>query len=163
VTEPGFERAAAALARAATVRELLHTTCEELVDLLGGAACAISRVVGDLLVGLEEYTHGKRPLELGHEYLISDFPLTEEVVTRGESRRVSLLDDTPDPDEAALLEQLGFESLLMVPLPSGGECWALVEVYANGKRFEDDAAGLAMQIAARAGELLERFETGRAR
>jgi GAF domain-containing protein len=162
VTQGGFERAAATLAGETTVRGLLNATCRELVGLLGGSACAVSRVVGDLLVGLAEYTSSdRRPLELGHEYLISDYPLTQEVVEGGEPRRVSVLDDDPEPHEAALLERLGFDSLLMVPLPSSGHCWGLVEVYADGRRFDEASGSLAERVAAYAGTLLEPLERAR--
>src|SRR3954451_20086998 len=112
-----------------TVRGLLGTACRELVQVLDATAAAISRVIGDLLVGLDEHTTSGRPLAHGHEYLISDFPLTREVVDGGEPRWVSRLDANADEQEATLLSKLGFESLLMVCLPSGGSCWGLVELY----------------------------------
>jgi transcriptional regulator with GAF, ATPase, and Fis domain len=153
-----FEQTAARLGSETTVRGLLATTCRELVELLDIKACAVSRVIGDLLVGLDEYTLSARPLEHGHEYLISDYPLTREVVESGEPRRVSRLDADADPKEAELLEKLGFDSLLMVCLPSGGDCWGLVEVYAEEARFDDAQAELARQLARVAGERLEQLE-----
>ena len=88
-------------------------------------------MIGDLLVGLDEHTISGRPLAHGHEYLISDFPLTREVVDSGEPRWVSRLDPKADANEAALLSKLGFESLLMVCLPTSNSCWGLVELYAE--------------------------------
>ena len=151
-------QAAAALEREQTVRGLLETACRELVETLDARACAISRVVGDLLIGLAEFSHGNGPLELGHEYLISDYPLTLEVVQGGGARAVSLLEEAPDAEEAALLEKLGFESLLMVCLPSGGGCWGLVEVYADRTRFDESQASLAGEIAVVAGRRLDRLD-----
>jgi hypothetical protein len=116
------------------VQGLLHTTCRELVELLDGTACAISRVVGDLLVGLEEFTRTRRPLEHGHEFLISDFPLTQEVVERGEPRSLSRRDPAAEAKEAELLEQLGFESLLMVCLPAGASAGVLSRSTARAAR-----------------------------
>src|SRR3954451_5811187 len=124
-----YERASAALAEEKTIRGLLGAACREAVGLFDVTACAISRVIGDLLVGLDEHTTSGRPLAHGHEYLISDFPLTREVVDGGEPRWVSRLDANADEQEATLLSKLGFESLLMVCLPSGGSCWGLVELY----------------------------------
>ncbi len=152
-----FEQTAAKVGSETTVRGLLATTCRELVELLDATACAVSRVIGDLLVGLDEYTTSRRPLEHGHEYLISDYPLTREVVESGEPRRVSRLDADADPTEAELLEKLGFESLLMVCLPSGGECWGLLEVYADKGRFDEGQAELARRLAGLAGERLEQL------
>jgi GAF domain-containing protein len=153
-----FEQTAAKLGGETTVRGLLATTCEELVVLLDATACVVSRVIGDLLVGLDEHTLSRRPLEYGHEYLISDYPLTREVVESGEPRRLSRLDAEADPKEADLLEKLGFDSLLMVCLPSGGECWGLVEVYAEDARFDDDQAEVARRLARLAGERLAQLE-----
>jgi GAF domain-containing protein len=158
VTDESIKRATAALDQEHTVRGLLETACRELVDNLNAKACAISRVVGDLLIALAEFSRGQHPLELGHEYLISDYPLTLEVVQRGEARAVSLLEDSPEPNEAALLEQIGFESLLMVCLPAAGGCWGLVEVYADGQSFDEQQSALAEKIAAAAGRRLDHLD-----
>jgi hypothetical protein len=158
VTTDSFARSAAALESETTVRGLLGTACRELVDLTGATACAISRVIGDLLVGLDEHTTGERPLAHGHEYLISDFPLTREVVESGEPRWLSRLDEHAEENEAALLAKLGFESLLMVCLPTSGGCWGLVEVYSAHGSFGEEDAELAARFATHTGELLERLD-----
>jgi GAF domain-containing protein len=155
VTDESVERATAALDQEQTVRGLLETACRELVENLNAKACAISRVVGDLLIALAEFSRGQHPLELGHEYLISDYPLTLEVVQQGEPRSVSLLEDSPEPNEAELLEKIGFESLLMVCLPAAGGCWGLVEVYADGQRFDEEHFAFAEKIAAATGRRLD--------
>jgi GAF domain-containing protein len=152
------KRATAALDQEQTVRGLLETACRQLVENLDAKACAISRVVGDLLIALAEFSRGQDPLELGHEYLISDYPLTLEVVQRGAARAVSLLEDSPEPNEAALLEKLGFESLLMVCLPAAGGCWGLVEVYADGQRFDEEHSEIAQEIAAATGRRLDHLD-----
>ena len=153
-----FERSSAALQAETTIRGLLGTACREAVRLLDASACAISRVIGDLLVGLDEHTISARPLAHGHEYLISDFPLTRQVVESGQARWVSRLDSEADEHEAALLRQLGFESLLMVCLPSSGACWGLVEVYNEQGGFDGEQAELASRLAVETGSLLERLE-----
>ena len=57
-----------------------------------------------------------------------------------------------------MLEELGFDSLLMVPLPVGGECWALVEIYRRGQAtFPPEQVTLAEGFVARAGALVERL------
>ena len=138
-----------------TVEGLLEATCRELMEALDAQACSISRIVGDLLISLVEVARGKGTLEIVHEYLISDYPLTQEVVRSGEPRAVSRLDDAPEPTEAQLLEQFGFESLLMVCLRTANECWGLVEVYANGKQFRERETRLAEEIVGRAGRRLD--------
>jgi GAF domain-containing protein len=151
------ERAAAALEREQTVSGLLETVCRELVETFDARACVVSRVVGDLLVLLAQFSQGERT-NLGHEYLISDYPLTAETIAVGEPRAVSLLDESPEPMEASLLRSLGFESLLMVCLPSGDGCWGLIEIYANGQTFGEDQATVASSIAELAGRRLEHLE-----
>src|SRR5215210_8345900 len=92
-----------------TIRGLLGTACRELVQVLDATAAAVSRVIGDLLVGLDEHTISGRPLAHGHEYLISDFPLTGEVVASGEARWVSVREEDAEQTEVGLLEELGYE------------------------------------------------------
>jgi hypothetical protein len=116
---------------------LLRSLCRELVDELGASACAVSRVVGELLVQVAEHTIDSRTLIIGQGYLIPDYPLTARVLEDGEPVTLSLADPDPDPDEAALLAGLGFESLLMLRLSLAGRAWALVEVYGEGGRRFD--------------------------
>jgi GAF domain-containing protein len=161
VTADSFERSAAAMEAETTISGLLRTACREAVELLDASACAISRVIGDLLVGLDEYTTSERPLAHGHEYLISDFPLTHEVVESGQPRWVSRLDSDADEHEAALLAKMGFGSVLMVCLPASDSCWGLVEVYLADGRFDAERAQLAARFAKRVGRVLERLEPPR--
>ncbi len=153
-----IERAAAALEQEQTVRGLLGTACRELVETFDAQASVVSRVVGDLLILLSEFATDEGQ-DLGHEYLISDYPLTAETIALGEPRTVSLLDEIPEPTEASLLRRLGFDSLLMVCLPANGSCWGLVEIYANGKTFDADQAAVAGEISALIGRQLERIES----
>lgn len=156
--ETDFDRAAETLASERTIRGLLGSGCREAVVLLDATACAISRVIGDLLIGLDEHTTSGRPLAHGHEFLISDFPLTREVVEGGKPRWVSRLDPDADTDETELLARLGFESLLMVCLPASGSCWGLVEVYNEQGPFDERQAELASRLANEIGSQLERLE-----
>jgi GAF domain-containing protein len=137
------------------VRGVLLDLCRELCGTLEGAGCVISRVVGDLLVDLVEFTPEGRRLQLGHGYLISDYPLTREVLEHRAARAVSLHDPDPEPNEAKLLEELGFKSLLMLPLVVGDELWALVEVYGESERsFEENDVAKATPLLDNAAEAL---------
>jgi GAF domain-containing protein len=137
------------------VAALLRTTCRELVGLLGAEGCLISRVIGELLIEVAAYAPGRKDLTLGHGYLIPDYPLTQKVLELREPRTVSLQDHAADPSEAALLRELGYESLLMLPLVSGGECWGLVELYGGaGRSFGDEDARRAAAALDRAAAAL---------
>jgi GAF domain-containing protein len=135
--------------------KLLRELCRELVEELGASACAISRVLGELLVQVAEHTTDERTLVVGAGYLIPDYPLTARVLEDGEPVALSLADPDPDPDEAALLAELGYESLLMLRLSVGGSPWALVEVYGDGgRRFDDGDVEKAGRVVAAAEQAL---------
>jgi hypothetical protein len=147
------------LARETTVPGLLRAIGVTLTEQLGASAVAISRVVGELLVAVTEHTRSGETLQqLGHGYLLSDFPLTREVIERKEQRRVSLHEEDPDPAEARLLRDLGYDSLLMMPLCAFGGVWGLVEVYGESKGFADADAARADEIVTSAGKRLEELE-----
>lgn len=136
---------------ATTIPGVLHATCRTLVDLLGAQACALSRLLGDVLVQLEEVVQPGRSLLIGQGYVVSDYPLTGEVLEQRAARRVSVHEPDADAAEAALLRELGYDALLMLPLVVGNEPWALVEVYDAGeRRFTAEDASVATQLVERA-------------
>jgi len=142
-----------------SVSRVLHVACRELVELLDASFASVSRVIGDLLVELSGYQRsgGDRPLEL---FLVTDYPLTQEVILNGVPRVVRRADPGADPAEAALLERLGFDSLLMLPLQSHGKSWGLVEIYADDRFFDEDEIASAQAIVERVAELLAVLEHG---
>jgi hypothetical protein len=117
---------------------LLHAATREFVDVVGGDACAISRVVGQVLIQVAEHARDGRTLVLGKD----------------EPHCVSVHDSDPDPREAALLTELGFESLLMLPLLAAGTPWGLAEIYVNGRQFGQDDVATARPLAHAFGERL---------
>jgi len=147
-------RAVVALQNETTLPGLLHAATREFVEVVDGLACAVSRVVGDVLIQVAEHARDGRTLVLGHGYLISDFPLTESALRQDQPKLVSLLDPDPDPREGALLGELELDSLLMIPLPGPTGPWGLAEIYVNGRRFDDDDAARAGPVAAAFGERL---------
>jgi GAF domain-containing protein len=159
------EAAEAELERAKTPADLLRATCIALVELLDAEASAISRIVGDLLVDVVQHSRSGRDIALGYGYLVSDYPLTEEVLREGEPRSVSLLDADADPEEARLLREMGFDALLMLALKAADRPWALVEVYdSGGRRFSREEITAAAELVRRAGEVLtDRLRAARER
>jgi hypothetical protein len=148
------QHAVAALQSQESLPALLQTATREFTEVVDGNACAISRVVGDVLIQVAEHARDGRTLVLGHGYLISDFPLTESALRNDEPHCVSLLDPDADPREATLLNELKLDSLLMLPLmgPAGG--WGLAEIYVNGRRFDSDDVVRARPLAVAFGERL---------
>ena len=148
-------RAAVAVDGASSVPAALAATCRALVEILDAQACAISRLVGELLVQIEEVVQPGRSLIIGQGYVISDYPLTREVLENREPAPVSVFDPDSDPAEAELLRELGYEALLMAPLVVGEETWGLVEVYDAGeRRFSPDDLELATRVLDHAGARL---------
>ena len=148
------------IAAETSVSRLLHATCVEFVALLGASRCTISRIIGDLLVELSDHFRSgeNRSLEL---FLVSDYPLTQEVIEAGEPRVVLRSDPHADAAEVALLTRMGYDSLLMLPLRSRGQNWGLIEVYAGDRPFAQSEIELATTVADRVGALLEELESGR--
>ena len=103
------------IAAETSVSRLLQATCVEFVELLGASRCTVSRIIGDLLVELSDHRRSGEsyPLEL---FLVSDYPLTQEVIETGEPRVTQRSAPNADPSEAALLERMGHDALLMLPL-----------------------------------------------
>jgi len=149
--------AAKELRAAASVAELLGVTARAFVEVLDAPACTISRVIGDLLVDLVQHQRAGKPNRLGHGYLISDYPLTRAVIETREPRSVYTADPDADPAETSLLRELGFDSLLMLPLEAENEAWGLVEVYGNGRRFDAADVELARALAEEVDGVLERL------
>jgi GAF domain-containing protein len=157
-----IERRLEKIAAETSVSRLLNVTCAELVELLDASRCSISRIIGDLLVELSDHLRsGVEPkLEL---FLVSDYPLTQDVIDSGEPRIVQRSDPSADPAETALLERLGFDSLLMLPLRSRGQNWGLVEIYADDRDFQPAEIELAIATVDKVGELLAALESGATR
>jgi GAF domain-containing protein len=160
VDQPDRAAAVGELLRAeTTVPGLLGATARAYVDLLDAPACTISRVIGDLLVDLIQHQRVGNPERLGHGYLISDYPLTRTVIEEREPRTVFNGDADAEPNEVKLLEELGFDSLLMVAIEGHDGAWGLIEVYGdNGRRFDDGDARLAQAVAGQVSEVLKQLE-----
>jgi GAF domain-containing protein len=142
-----------------TVPGLLGATARAYVELLDAAACTISRVIGDLLVDLMQHQRSGTPERLGHGYLISDYPLTRAVIEERRPRTVSRDDPDADPNEVKLLEELGFDALLMVAIEAEDGAWGLVEVYGEkGRHFRNEEVELAQDLAGNVGEILRQLE-----
>jgi transcriptional regulator with GAF, ATPase, and Fis domain len=114
--------------------DVLTTMADDLVVQLDADACAISRVIGDVLILVAERVQDGGTLQQGQGYLVSDFPQTAEVLQSREPRALTLDDADIDSGEAFILREHGFGSLVMLPLELNGSAWGLVEVYRSERR-----------------------------
>jgi len=109
--------------------DVLEALAEDLCERLEADACGISRVIGDVLILVAQRVPANRTLLQGQGYLVSEYPVTADVLATGRSRALSLDEDDVDEAEASVLREVGFGSLILAPLVVGGETWGLVEVY----------------------------------
>jgi hypothetical protein len=116
-------------AAAPRLLEALHDRARELVAATAADACVISRVLGDVLVIVTHVTTDRAALDLGQGFLISDYPLTQAVVRTCDPAQLTVEDDDADAAEVRLLRDLGFATLLMLPLELVGGRWGLIELY----------------------------------
>jgi GAF domain-containing protein len=114
--------------------DVLSSMGDELIERLDADACAISRVIGDVLILIVERVPHGMSLQSGQGYLVSDYPQTAEVLETREPRLLTLDDPDVDEGEAAILREYGFGALAMMPLELNGEVWGLVEVYRYDRR-----------------------------
>jgi hypothetical protein len=141
--------------RASTsVAELLGCMAESYIEVLDAPACTISRVIGDLLVDLVQQSREGQRDRLGHGYLISDYPLTRTVIETLEPKTVHAGDADADEAEVRLLNELGFDSLLMLAIRAEEGAWGLVEVYGDSRRFGDADVDVARNLADEAADML---------
>jgi GAF domain-containing protein len=115
--------------------DALNDVAKALVEALDADACAVSRVIGDVLLLItEHYTPPAKSVQLGAGYLVSDFPETKRVIAERSSMTTVVGEAGCDPAEERLLLELGYGALLMLPLELRGEVWGLVEVYREQPR-----------------------------
>ena len=108
--------------------------------VLGGDDAAVSRIIpGE---GCLEDISRHDWSQPGERYYLSDYPATEYVLRTRTAGQVVAGDAASDPAEVALLEESGFQALLMVPLVFGGRDVGLLELYRrhpmawNGREIE---------------------------
>ncbi len=134
-------------AAGARLVDVLQERARQLVARAGADACVISRVLGDVLIIVTRVTADAAPLELGQGFLVSDYPVTEAVLRTGEPAVLTLDDDDVDAAEAQLLRDIGYATLLMLPLDVVGEQWGLVELYRRAAdRFGADEIAAAQSL-----------------
>jgi GAF domain-containing protein len=70
----------------------------------------------------------------GERFAAADFPLTLRVLEARVASQVLAGDPAADAAEVANLAELGFRSLLLVPVVARGRTVGLLEAYARGER-----------------------------
>ncbi len=139
-----------------TVEAVLERLCKSVTFVVGATGTLVSRVEGPRLADMVR--HSIRDIDLGEDtaYLISDFPVTQEVLEAMSPRSISFLDDDLDRAEAFVLRELRMNCALLVPLVVHGRAWGLVEAYdMRMRRFAREDEAVARFLVSQAGRRLE--------
>jgi transcriptional regulator with GAF, ATPase, and Fis domain len=119
----------------------------------------ISRIEGGCLRDLT--THALRDVDLGDDdsYVITDYPVTQEVLETRRVRSLSFLDDDIDSAEAFVLRELQMNAAMLLPLVVQEEPWGLVEIYdMRMRRFTVEEEAVAQFLVAQAGKRIEMLD-----
>jgi diguanylate cyclase (GGDEF)-like protein/PAS domain S-box-containing protein len=114
-----------------TTRADLRAVLDPIRELLGVEEIILSLVTGDSAWLETVVTNGKVEDE---RFLLSDFPATEGVLASGEAAQVLVSDPDADAAEVKLLDEMGYRSLLMVPLLAGARSIGVLEACAEADR-----------------------------
>ena len=155
-----------ALSSKLSVDELLHDLAQRMVKALDADESSISQwdEASDTLwvVASDEPTDrpAMTPSEMDSDqpsfsrerpYLVADFPATAEVLHSQQPTVVLASDPRADPAEIALLHELGWRSLLMLPLVTHDTVVGLVEIFdAEERHFSDEDILLAQALTSQA-------------
>ena len=95
--------------------------------------------------------------DIGVSYSLDEYPTTAQVLRDRQPRVIQAADPQADPAERALLKQLGYRSLLMVPLVSRDRVVGLAELYERrrAREFSADDLRLCQALASQAAVAIE--------
>jgi diguanylate cyclase (GGDEF)-like protein len=121
-----------ALSSSLDLTDVLSVLLDRVSRLTGATGTVVSRWdrERDVLVTMVHQSHGARSLveEASGEYVVSDFPSTELVLRTQQPVQVRASNPRDDACERALIERLGFKSLLMLALVARGETIGMMEI-----------------------------------
>jgi diguanylate cyclase (GGDEF)-like protein len=124
---------AAVAAGAHRLEDVLELAAERSLEALGGSSLAISRLdeeagVIRTLVNVGELGPGEERFPEDETYSMDDYPALRLAMREGGSAFGAIDDPDTDPAHRELLERLGKESSLAVPIMLAGEPWGELEV-----------------------------------
>ncbi len=119
----------AELAHSLDPRQVAEVFARHLAQAVGAVDCIVSAWdrAGDRTLTLGSYP-GAAGEQFEPAYLLSGFPETRRVLVEQAPSIIDIDDPDADPDEVALLRQIGHHSLVMLSLVAKGETFGLVEI-----------------------------------
>ncbi len=137
---------------------VLERLTKSATFVVGATGALISRVEGGRLS--DWVRHSMRDVDLGEDsaYLISDFPVTKEVLDAQVPRSISFLDEDLDRAEAFVLRELRMNCVMLLPLVVNDKAWGLVEIYdMRLRRFTTEDEAVGWFLVGQAGRRIESF------
>jgi diguanylate cyclase (GGDEF)-like protein len=158
-------RVAAATADAYRLEDVMEQAAEAALEVTGAASLSISRWERDrdamrTLVNVGDLGPGEERLPADELYSLAEHPLVAKLLQDGQPYRTAVDDPDASPAAVALLESLGKDSDLGVPIVLDGEVWG--EVWATtatgARRFDSGDVRFLQAIADRLALVLARGE-----
>jgi len=129
--------------------QVLDSVAAVMTQALGVDSCAISewdRESGGVIT-LTDHSHSGE-LDVGKTYALTDYPATAHMLETRYPLIVNLDDEDSPPEEADLLAEFGYKSMLAVPLIVRDTVIGLVELYdVSFRRFTDADIQLGRSLA----------------
>src|SRR4051794_35907713 len=129
-SELGLERVCHQIGHVAT-RADLREVLDPIRALLDVDEVVLSLLTSDRAWVETVVTNGKDEHD---RFLLADYPATAAVLETGEAAQVLASDPDADPAEVRLLAEMGYGSLLMVPLLAGARSIGVLEACAGAER-----------------------------
>ncbi|MFC3689653.1 EAL domain-containing protein [Aquipuribacter hungaricus] len=154
VTPGDMDRLRAHLDRASTVFDVAQAAQRALAALQADDL-TLSLLDGDALVQVDRPAWTTNQ----HRWVLADYPATAACLTGGHVLAVRADDPDGDPAELRQLREVGFRSVLAVPLLSDGRPHGLLEVYSRATRsWSDREVRACRYLADEVSDALERIE-----
>lgn len=147
----------AAVSSSLELKEVLGTVARHMAYALEMSSCTISEwepgndmvttLVAEATTADLAATLSTR--DIGESYSLADYPATARVLRERRSHVVQVSDRDADPAERALLEEMGQESLLLMPLETRDRVVGLLELYESRhvREFSPDDIRLCRALA----------------
>ncbi len=164
-----LHQAGQAVTSSLDIAQVLDNVAAAMTQALRVGGCAISEWdrEANIVTTLTDYHVAPVPSNVGSTYAVADYPATARLLEARRPLIVNLGDETGDQQEQKLLVELGYVSMLAVPLAARGQVIGLVELYDNTPRqFTEADISLCQALANQATIALENarlYETQRRR
>ena len=142
-----IERLAARLAACTTAEDVVDSLAQ-VSGALGARHIICSRLVGDGLAKRLVTWVTDDADDTGESFTVAAYPETARLLRTGEAAQITVGDPASDPAETELLQALGYNAVLMVPLFARGAPIGLLEAFTDDDRpFSRQRIGIARTIA----------------